>query len=69
MALFRVRPTEADIEIANAVAEQTSPETEGLEGYGCAIERSLASAMQIQAKNGRCGSPKSCSTALASSRY
>ena len=28
MALFRVRPTEADIEIANAVAEQTSPETE-----------------------------------------
>jgi PAP2 superfamily protein len=28
MALYRVRPTRADIEIANAVAEYTSPQTE-----------------------------------------
>jgi hypothetical protein len=45
LALFRVRPTEADIEIANAVAEQTSPETEVLDGGMVrAVERSLASA-------------------------
>jgi len=30
MALYRVRPTRADIAIANSVSEYTSPETEAV---------------------------------------